>query len=391
MIYLDVSPAVNGRAGLGRYAASLARALADSQPGRYALFYNQTPQGRPVPSLADLPARRVRLGYKPWRMLVWVGQIARLGFDRLLDGAELFHATEHLLMPLRHTPGVLTVHDLIFRRYPQHHKRLNYWFLNAAMPLFVRRADHIIAISECTKRDLIELYGTPAEKISVVYEAAAPGFTPPTPEAIEAVRERYDLPERCLLTVGTIEPRKNLSRLARALARLRRDDPSLGLVIVGGKGWLYDDFFRTVEELGLSDALTLPGYVPDDDLPAMYGAATLMVVPSLYEGFGLPVLEAMACGAPVACSRAASLPEIGGEAAVYFEPSDLDEMTAVIGGLLRDPDRLRAMREAGLEQAARFSWARAAEETAAVYARVLESARRAGDQAAAAGDFRGAI
>jgi glycosyltransferase involved in cell wall biosynthesis len=371
MIYVDISAAVHSRAGLGRYAESLAGALARREPGCFALFYNFAGQPRLPTGLERLPRRSVGLGYKPWRMAVWLGQLAGVGFDRLLPDAELYHATEHLLMPLRQVPTVLTVHDLIFKLFPRYHKRLNYWFLNAAMPLFVRRADAIIAISQATRRDLMAHYGTPPEKITVVYEAAAPCFRPPPPQAVAAIRVRYGLPERFLLTVGTIEPRKNLARLLEALVRLRQRYPDLYLVVVGSRGWLYQGFFQRIAELGVQDVVHLPGYVPDADLPAVYGAATLMVMPSLYEGFGLPVLEAMACGVPVVCSRAASLPEIGGAAARYFDPTDVEDMTQALDQVLADAELRAAMVAAGLEQAARFSWDRVARETMAVYERVL--------------------
>jgi glycosyltransferase involved in cell wall biosynthesis len=166
-------------------------------------------------------------------MAILLGQMAGIGFDRLVPDADLFHATEHLLMPLHQTPTVLTVHDLIYRLYPAHHKRLNYWYLNLAMPLYVRHASHIITVSQNTKSDLMRLYGTPAGKISVVYEAPSPHFAPQSEARIQAVRGRYRLPERYLVTLGTIEPRKNLPRLVEALAALRRDDPGLHLVVIG--------------------------------------------------------------------------------------------------------------------------------------------------------------
>lgn len=369
--YVDVSAAVHGRAGLGRYAESLVRALAKEDPERLALFYNRSRDAPELIGLDRLPHRSLPLGYKPWRMAVWVGQLAGIGFDRLLPDAELYHATEHLLMPLRQTPTVLTVHDLIFKLFPQHHKRLNYWFLNAAMPLFVRRADAVITISESSKRDLVHHYGTPEEKITVVYEAAASHFEPATVPTVGLVRREYELPARFLLTVGTIEPRKNLSRLLEALARLRKDDAGLHLVLVGAAGWLYDDFFRQIEMLGLEDVVHFPGYVLDADLPAIYSAATVLVMASVYEGFGLPVLEAMACGTPVVSSGASSLPEVGGEAAQYFTPASVDDMTEALRRVLGDEGLRVEMRAAGLKQAAKFSWERTARETMAVYEQVL--------------------
>ena len=370
-IYLDISAAVHHRAGLGRYAESLARALVAAHPDRYALFYNRERGVEPLVGLEHLPTRTVALGYKPWRMLVWMGQLARISGDRLLPDAELFHATEHLLLPLRDVPTVLTVHDLIFRHLPTHHKPLNRWYLNLTMPLYCRRATHVIVVSDCTRRDLMVAYGVPAEKITVVHEAAAPCFGPQPPAVVEAARTRYDLPKRYLFFVGTIEPRKNLARLLTAFEPLYAGGLTDGLVIVGRRGWLYDDFFARLEASSAREAVFLPGYVPDEDLPVLYTGAQALVLPSLYEGFGLPVLEAMACGTPVACSKVSSIPEIGGDAVLYFDPTDVEAMTGVIGRVLRDGVLREEMQARGLARAARFSWERTAQETLAVYRQVV--------------------
>jgi glycosyltransferase involved in cell wall biosynthesis len=372
MITLDVSPAVNGKAGLGRYAAALAEALAAEHTDSMGLFANFAGATSAL-SLPDLPLRRVSLGYKPWRMAVLMGHVMGLGFDDLIRGSEVFHASEHLLLPLRHTPSVLTVHDVIYALYPQHHKKLNTWYLNFAMPMYVRRADHIIAISQSTKRDVMRLYHVPEEKISVIYEAAAPHFQPQTAEQIERVRRKFSLPEKYLLAVGTLEPRKNLPRLVQALATLRRDDPALRLVVVGSKGWLYDEFFRAIEAFDQREAVIVPGFVPDADLPAMYAGAAACVMASLYEGFGLPVLEAMACGTPVACSDTSSLGEIAGGAALTFDPESVEEITAALRRLLADSGLRDDLRQRGLAQAGTFSWGRAAAETWAVYQRIRRS------------------
>ena len=371
MIYLDVSAAVHRRAGLGRYAESLTRALVAAHPSRYALFYNRERGVKPLRGLGRLPVRTVALGYKPWRMLVWLGQLARVGLDNLLPGADLFHATEHLLLSLRSIPTVLTVHDLIFRQLPEHHKPLNRWYLNLTVPLYCRRANHIIAVSEYTRRDLIAAYGLPPEKITVVPEAAAPRFRLQAPEVVTAVRARYSLPDRYLLFVGTIEPRKNLTRLLAAFETLYREGLSDGLVIVGKRGWLYDDFFARLEQSPVKDVVLFPGYVMDEDLPAIYAGAQALVFPSLCEGFGLPVLEAMACGTPVVSSNASSIPEAGGEAALYFDPTDTVEITTTARRLLREADLQDRLRTRGLAQAARFSWDLAATATEAVYDAVL--------------------
>ena len=372
MIYVDISAAVHSKAGLGRYSERLAGALLARDPARYALFYNRGGAGRfPETLPAGARRREVSWGYKPWRMAVLLGHLGRLPFNRLVPDAELFHSTEHLLLPLRGVPTVLTVHDLIFKLFPDYHKRLNYWYLNQAMPLYVERASAIIAVSEATKRDLVKFYGVDPAKVTVVYEAAATHFKPPSPAGIDHVRRTYVLPERFLLHLSTIEPRKNLMRLLDAFQILRTTYPDLHLLLAGSRGWLFDDFFARIEDEGLQQVVRPLGWVPDEDLPAVIGAAALAVQPSLYEGFGLPILEHMACGQVVAASHSSSHPEVGGEAAAYFDPADAGEMAAVIGRLLVDRDEYRQRQALGLEQAARFSWERAARETSAVYDRLL--------------------
>jgi len=370
-IYLDVSAAVHHRAGLGRYAESLARALVATGPERYALFYNQERGVEPLAGLERTPTQTVRLGYKPWRMLVWLGQLTRVGFNRLLPDAVLFHATEHLLPPLRGVPAVLTVHDLIFRHLPTHHKPLNRCYLNLTMPLYCRRAAHIIAVSESTRRDLLAAYDLPSAKVSVVHEAADPRFRPQPPEALSAVRARHGLPERYLLFVGTIEPRKNLVRLLSAFETVHAAGLTDGLLVVGRRGWLCDEFFVRLEASPARRAVLLPGYLPDEDLPAIYAAAQALVFPSLYEGFGLPLLEALACGTPVACSNTSSLPEVAGEAALYFDPTNTEALIGAVRRLLTDRPLQEELRRRGLAQAARFSWQRAAVETTAIYNSIL--------------------
>jgi glycosyltransferase involved in cell wall biosynthesis len=304
-------------------------------------------------------------------MAVWLGQLTRADFSRLIPGAELFHATEHLLMPLRDLPTVLTVHDLIYHLFPQYHKRLNYTYLNAAMPLYVQRADAVVTISESSKRDLVRLYGVDPQKVTVIYEAASAHLRPAPRDDVDRVRQAYGLPESFVITVGTIEPRKNLSRLLDALMISRRSGHDVGLVIVGSKGWLYEGFYRKLEQHEGREHVLLTGYLPDEDLAAVYSAAQLCVVPSLYEGFGLPVLEAMACGTPVACSNVSSLPELGGPAALYFDPCDAQEMAGCIGQLAGQPALREELRAKGMAQAARFSWERTARETFAVYQKVV--------------------
>ena len=371
MIYVDISAAVHSRAGLGRYCERVALHVAQQIPQRTTLFYNQGAGGKLPVSLQHLPYMRVKAGYKPWRMAVLMAHHARLGFNRLVPDVTLFHSTEHLLFPLRNVPTVLTIHDLIFNLFPEHHKRLNYWFLNWAVPIFAQRASHIIAVSEASKRDVVREYGIDPAKITVVYEAADNNFQPPSQQKIDAVRQKYGLPDEFLLHLATIEPRKNLSRLVDALKLVRRDRPNLQLRLVGSKGWLYDEFFAKLERENLQEIVQPLGWIPDDELPAVIAAASLAVQPSLYEGFGLPILEHMGSGQVVAASNAASHPEVGGEAAAYFDPHNVAEMAGVIGRILQSPDEYQHRRQLGFQQAAQFSWQRTARETIAIYDQLL--------------------
>ena len=368
MIYVDISAAVHARAGLGRYAEQLAGALIAEQPERFGLFYNQGRDGC-FPSIlpTTIPRRTVHFGYKPWRMVILLAHLSRIPFNRLLPNAKLFHSTEHLLMPLRNVPTVLTVHDLIYKLYPAYHKKLNYWYLNLAMPLYCRRANAIIAVSQASKRDIVRYYRVDPAKVHVIYEAASPLFSPPPPDRIRHVRHTYGLPDNFLLHLSTIEPRKNLNRLLDTLLNLRRLFPDLCLILAGSKGWLTSDFFAKIEADGLADVVRPLGWVADEDLPAIIAAATLAVQPSLYEGFGLPILEHMACGQVVAASQASAHPEVGGEAAAYFDPENVEGMTAVIRHLLTDKEEYQQRQQLGLHQAAKFSWQRAARETLALY------------------------
>jgi glycosyltransferase involved in cell wall biosynthesis len=213
------------------------------------------------------------------------------------------------------------------------------------------------------------LLGVPPEQIDVVYHGVDPAFHPLPDDEVAAFRHRRGLPERFALFVGTLEPRKNLVRLVEAFARIKNDQ--VGLVLVGGKGWLYDELFSRVEALGLSKIVTFAGYVTGDELPLWYNAATALAYPSVYEGFGLPVLEAQACGTPVLTSNASSLPEAAGDAGLMVDPYDTDALAAGLHRLLTDESLQYELRERGLIHARQFSWPRTARETAGVYRRAL--------------------
>jgi glycosyltransferase involved in cell wall biosynthesis len=374
-ICLDLSPVVHQKAGLASYARELTTQLIQMDAGiSWSAFHYDRHPPVPLPAPLDaLPRYGVPWGAYRWRLTTALRHFLGRSMDRFFTGVDLFHATEHLLPRFSSVRTVFTLHDLIFLFHPETHKPLNRWFLTLMMPRFLRAADAVIAVSECTKRDAIRFYGIPEEKITVIYEGVNPRFRPASPEAIAAVRARYNLPEHFILYVGTIEPRKNLTALLEAFhhllaTRSLRPAPcDLRLVIVGKKGWLYEGFFRRLRELGLEDRVIFTGYVPDEDLPALYSAADLFVFPSLYEGFGLPVLEAMACGVPVICSNTSSLPEVAGDAALLVDPADVRALAGAMERALTDEALRVTLRARGIEKAGRFSWEGAARKTVEVY------------------------
>ena len=374
-ICLDASPAVYGRGGIGRYTLELIRALMALGGGiELTIFYNRARRGKDatgphlVPPLEDLPRLTTPLPDKPWRLSVLLAHLLRRPQDRLLPGVDLFHATDHVLPCLAGVRTVFTLHDLTFRLCPETHSPANRWYLTLMMGRFLRAAGAVIAVSECTRQDAVRLYGLEESRVRVIYPGVGPQFRPADPGKVASVRRRYGLPERLILYVGTIEPRKNLPALLRAYSALRQRGCEHRLAIVGREGWRSHSFWATLRELGLGGELLIPGYVPDADLPALYSAAEVFVFPSLYEGFGLPVLEAMACGTPVVCSAASSLPEAAGEAALLVPAGDATALAAAIERVLADPALRARLREEGLARARRFTWEAAARATLEVYA-----------------------
>jgi glycosyltransferase involved in cell wall biosynthesis len=393
-VCIDVSAAVHHRAGLGRYAQELVKGLvdigrgeaspheslptnstaatdtpidrptlSDASPLHLTAFYHQRGEAHLDPPIDRLPRITTSLSVRPWRLTTALAYFTSVGMDRMIGDADIFHATEHLLPRLKHTRSVFTLHDLIFQFDPDSHKPLNIAFLKTMMPRFLRAADAIIAVSECSKRDAINLYGIPADKIHVIYEGVDHKFTPiADPERLAHVRTKYHLPDRFILHVGTIEPRKNLPLLFEVTAQTKEH-----IVVAGKLGWLTDPILAKVKELGIEERVTFTGFIDDDDLPALISSANVLAMPSKYEGFGLPVLEALACGTPVVASNAASLPEVGGDAVLYAWPEDVRSWTHLLTLALNDIELRGWLREKGLRQAAKFRWDTMARETLKIY------------------------
>jgi glycosyltransferase involved in cell wall biosynthesis len=258
---------------------------------------------------------------------------------------------------------------LSFMLYPEAFNRPNARYLQHFTMLSVRRADRVIAVSESTKGDVVRLLGVAPEKVAVVYHGVENEFRPLDQGAeMDEFRARVRLPERFILCFGTLEPRKNLATLIAAYALLRKESRlPHKLVIAGGKGWRFEHVFAAVDEAGLQDDVLFPGYVPSDEQPMWYNAAEVFAYPSLYEGFGFPPLEALACGTPVVASNRSSLPEVVGDAGLLVDPLDAVELAEALRRVLTDGGLRQELVARGLARAQSFSWSRAARETVEVY------------------------
>ncbi len=285
------------------------------------------------------------------------------------EGIDLLHNMAFVGPVASPCPFIVTVHDLSFLFYPHSFRPLRRSYLRLFARISVHRARRVIAVSESTKRDLVETYGISSAKIDVVHNGVDESFRPLPADQVAAFRQQKKLPDRFALFVGTLEPRKNIAGLLDAYAKLPEGRPPL--VLVGGKGWFYDEIFGRVQALGLNNEVRFAGFVPTEELPFWFNAADLFVYPSLYEGFGLPPLEAMACGTAVITSTTSSLPEVVGRAGQLVDPTDADALAATMSRVLGDGDLRREMQVAGLKQAAGFSWEEAARKTVDSYRRAL--------------------
>jgi len=367
-IAIDYTPALRQGAGIGRYTRGLVDALAGlDRQNEYTLFCaGQKPERTDWPAnfnvqASNLPAQWLTVGWHRLHLPVPV--------ERLIGACDIFHSPDFTLPPLKGARGVVTVHDLSFLRVPQCADPALRAFLEKAVPRAADQAQRVLADSESTRRDLIELLNVPAEKISVVPGGVEPRFRPVRDTVrLAGVRKRYNLPQWFILSLGTLEPRKNFSRLISAYAQLRRQTGlPHSLVIAGGKGWLYQEIFDQVTREGLSEFVHFPGFVADEDLPALYTLADLFAFPSLYEGFGMPPLEAMACGTPVVASNNSSLPEAVGAAALLVDAEDVEGLADAMARVLGSAVLQTRLADLGRAQAARFTWQSAAQKLLEAY------------------------
>ena len=375
-IAIDYTPAIRQRAGIGRIIRGQVQALIASNPGYDFRLFVVGALAAADQQAAPLPLHSTPLSERNMVRL-WHRLNSPLPPVNWFTGGplDLFHATDFVLAPSQARRKIVTVHDLAFLFYPEAAMVSLQRYLNVVVPRSVRRADHLLADSQHTANDLQEQWQIPAERITVVQGAVDHArFRPITePAQLAAVRMRYGIGESpFILGLSTLQPRKNFVRLIEAFHQVRQTTHlPHKLVIGGGKGWLYETIFARVQALGLNDVVLLPGFIADEDLPALYSAAELFAFPSLYEGFGLPILEAQACGTPVLTADNSCLPEAGGAGALYVQAEDVTSIADGLHQLVQDKALRQSLRHTGLTNAAQFTWERSAQQLLAAYQKVL--------------------
>lgn len=367
-IGIDARSVLKQRTGVGNYTFNLIQHLSRlDQENQYVLFYSHHLDVRSAIPRFENPNFQSKFFRFPNKLLnlLW-GTLKLPKIDWLVGRVDLYHSPNYNLNILGHGRSLMTIHDLNFLAYREFTLASGRWHYAFKIKSYAEKVDAIIADSESTKNEIIKYLKIPDEKIHVIHLACSEKFRPLPKGETETVREKYKIREDFILNVGTLEPRKNLGRLIEAYDRSRAKKDFL-LVLAGGKGWKYKHIFRLVKQLKLEDRVVFCGYVPDSDLPELYNSASLFVYPSIYEGFGLPPLEAMACGIPVIVSHTTSLPEVVGDAGVYVNPFDIEQISFSIDGVLSDGKLLQTLRKQGLKRARLFSWEKTARETLRLY------------------------
>lgn len=374
-IGLDYTAAYEQGGGIGRYVRELVTALAHiDSTNSYRLFVAGASSSNLPASIAPNFGWRSTPLSPLFLARLWHRLHVPLPVEAFVGRVPLYHATDFVLPPT--LPGVrtlLTVHDLSFVRVPGAASPGLRAYLDKVVPSSVARADLVLADSEATKEDLLSLYRVSSEKVVVLLSGVSSTFIRYIdPFFVLTIRKKYRLTDRpYILSIGTVQPRKNYSRLIQALALIRNQGLDLDLVIAGGKGWLEDPIYATIRETHLEDHVHFIGFADDADLPTLYNGAVCFAFPSLYEGFGLPILEAMSCGTPVVTSNISSLPEVAGDATLLIDPYDVEALSNALQRLITDTELRNTLIVKGHIQAKKFTWEKSARHLLQIYNNLL--------------------
>jgi len=359
---LDARTATPHFPGIGRYVANLARALIPqlAPDEQFTVFFDPA-NPLDLPSSHAVHSLPVDVSPFSLRQQWVIPHVLRQ------HKADVYHSVYYLMPYVTGVPTLLTLYDLIPIHFPEHSTLKARLLFHWATVLALRTAQHALAISEATRRDFLACFRLQPERITAIPLAADPDFTPQLPEVVTALRTRYSLPDKYILYLGSNKPHKNLVRLIEAWAVVQAEMPEVTLMVAGA--WLpqHPQPRQRAQALGIDNRVCWLGPLPGEDLPALYTAADAFVFPSLYEGFGLPVIEAMACGTPVACANTSSLPEVAGDAAVLFDPTQTEAIANALRRVFGDARLRAALHQRSLTQAVSFSWIRTARETLTLY------------------------
>lgn len=375
-IGIDYTAAITQGAGIGRYTRELVAAILAQQPQHeYVLFFASGELAPEFPGLRQLEQlraqypqlRTIAIPLAPRRLTqLWHRLRVPLPIELLTGRLDIVHAPD-FVPPPSFAPSIVTIHDLSYMVHPDYALPSVARYLRAAVPRGLGRATAILADSKATQRDLQTYLNIDPQRVTVVYPGVGPQFRPLPADVVREQLKDLQLPERFLLFVSTIEPRKNLVRLFEAYAQVREQIGNIKLVLGGRRGWMYADVFAAIQRLGLHEHIQLLDYVDDKLLPALYNAAWAFVYPSIYEGFGIPALEALACATPVLTANNSSLPEVVGNVAVFVQAEQVESIAEGLIRIVSDQAVRTRLRSLGPQQAAPFTWEAAARQLLDVY------------------------
>jgi glycosyltransferase involved in cell wall biosynthesis len=373
-IVIDIQPIFKYKTGIGWYTQKLLKQLNSNEIIFEGHGFNFLNRNNIQNDLANLKFKNKINSLMPYGIYRRIWHYLPISYNALFDSnADIFHFFNYIVPPKIKGKVIVTVYDMVYKLYPETMTKRNYKRLDKELKRSVDRADKIITISENSKNEIIKFLNVDATKIEIVY----PGidrinYTKKySNDEINKVKKKYKLPSKYILYLGTLEPRKNIVRIIESYSKLKTQiNEQIYLVIAGKKGWMYEEIFKKVESLGLENDVIFTGYVDEIDKHLLYKMSEVFVFPSLYEGFGMPVLEAMAAGVPVITSNTSALPEVVGDAGILINPNDVEELANAMKKVLEDKDLKQKLIKKGLTQSLKFSWEKSARKLLEIYKEV---------------------
>lgn len=365
-VSLELQPCFGKRSGIGIYTYEIARKLVDTKGISFqANIFNFLNRNENSDVIENIHYSVNINALFPYGVIRRIWSFFPIPYEAFFQKSDITHFFNYIV-PTKLTGKVITtIYDMSYKYYPETLDRRNYKRIIKGICYSVERSDVIITISENSKKEILEEFNIPEQKVQIVY----PSFdTIKSDQSFQQISDKFCIPSNYILYVGNLEPRKNIPALLKSFAKLKKETYlDYHLVIAGQKGWLYDSIFKTVEDLSVSKDVTFTGYISAEDKSALYKNASLFVYPSLYEGFGIPILESMSCGIPVICSNTSSMPEAAGEAALLVDPNDSDAIAVAMNKMLSNEDLRNEKIQLGYRQAEKFSWDKSAEKLMSIY------------------------